>query len=1142
MFIKRGSALLINKASENLKEVLSDTLKTSKVKEEEVNNDFVFFIARAITADVPNSNGDYFPKDELIKSYESFVGKGLYLNHEANKVEESVGKIIDSWWVEKEGDCHVLCLCKVDKQSNPLIARKITTGIINSVSMGCSCEESECSICGKKMKSMEDFCEHMAFLGREIKTEKGMKKVMSINRGIHFSELSLVANPADETALLLSIYAKADETKRVELKKIASAMHVDIEAAKSDEDKAKEKKEKEKADKEKEKEKAKKEKEEAKAKKEKEKEKADAAKNKKKADDDGVVPIGKDLKEPADYSGLISPSKDVDMAKAREDGKLGAEESLVMGDAVRLHTGDYQGLEGEIVSDLDENGMVDVKITGPEGETFLRDNDKDYMDVVISCQLATLIKATAEQPFKEAAAFDVGDKVEVKDIDGSTWQGEIVQVNEDGSYDIDSGTGSQPGIGISKDIPAEDVIKKIEAVKQPFKEAAFAKGDSVTLKDIEGTFILSDVFDVDGKTMVETMIEGKKKVFASNKVVKESLDPVPPQPDDNTLSPNMKWVYDRDSKSWKQVPTSQQTVETPTTTVADISPSESKKASEEAFKIIMEFLEDQKSKEVGTDAFKMIYEMAGREDLIGEAIDQEVASMLQSQGITVDGAEYDIPPSTTSKKKAAKNQLIDYKGKKLEIIYKDQGDKPYQIDVFYGGKTVGKFDAYDSNNEIDNKRIDLERAKGFVDDLEKSSNMEAGETSMTEPVEGTPIQDQEQNKPVVVEGGPTQWRFKGHLIEKVQISYAANEWGFYVGSLPDVGENTFKSLDEASSAINEFEITKTTAAKENMKSQYTVMMMTKIANPRWLVFDKNANKVVLRAYFKDLPKIAHEEDFKIVLAQRIENEGIEAVKKALTVKKKTEAKEIVKSAMSAFDKVEKVDVAEGISAKKNQETGEIDIIDIGNNVLKSVPDAFGEDIVPIIKVLNMLLPKKDEVPEEDGKANPKDLPEVFTDPEQSNQEITPSDLPQPDAQKKSKEQIDKLSKELRDVKDKLNKVKMKNAIDEKLNRCKHLAFTAFQKGMIISDDNYIMNAMNKGGEPYKVKKDAANLIIDQQVKDLMKLSEEQIEAYEKSLNRFNITAKKREGNILSTPFLANADLDEEGSLNSELRGMWSKTR
>ena len=53
----------------------------------------LFFRAKAIKADEPNSNGDSFSKEELLKAYKSFEGVPFFTNHENQDVEKAKGKI-----------------------------------------------------------------------------------------------------------------------------------------------------------------------------------------------------------------------------------------------------------------------------------------------------------------------------------------------------------------------------------------------------------------------------------------------------------------------------------------------------------------------------------------------------------------------------------------------------------------------------------------------------------------------------------------------------------------------------------------------------------------------------------------------------------------------------------------------------------------------------------------------------------------------------------------------------------------------------------------------------------------------------------------------------------------------------------------
>lgn len=252
--IKLGSKLKILKTANKATALLPNG-QISKVASAEDNseysNDFLYFIARALTANVPNANGDYFPEDELQKSYQSFIGKNLHLNHDADDVAKAVGKIIDAWFVKNEDDIYVVCLCKIDKTLHPELARNIETGIIDSVSMGCSCQECECSICGKKAHNEAEMCDHLKnYLGREITVDGKTEKVSSINRGITFNELSLVGDPADNNAHMYQVYASKKQGDNMKKKAMQDGKTEDViqeevkqEIKKTIEDKLEDKKE-----------------------------------------------------------------------------------------------------------------------------------------------------------------------------------------------------------------------------------------------------------------------------------------------------------------------------------------------------------------------------------------------------------------------------------------------------------------------------------------------------------------------------------------------------------------------------------------------------------------------------------------------------------------------------------------------------------------------------------------------------------------------------------------------------------------------------------------------------------------------------------------------------------------------------------
>jgi hypothetical protein len=154
--------MLIKKANYNLVDVVEiDTatdssvqssvksfLKTASATRKDSNGDFdamikaeikkhpksLFFKAKAIVADETNSNGDYFPKVELTKSAQTFVGVPFFTNHNNQDIENARGKIIWSEWNDDDNAIYVVGF--VDREAYPHICRGIEEDYMTGVSMG----------------------------------------------------------------------------------------------------------------------------------------------------------------------------------------------------------------------------------------------------------------------------------------------------------------------------------------------------------------------------------------------------------------------------------------------------------------------------------------------------------------------------------------------------------------------------------------------------------------------------------------------------------------------------------------------------------------------------------------------------------------------------------------------------------------------------------------------------------------------------------------------------------------------------------------------------------------------------------------------------------------------------------------------
>lgn len=162
--------------------------------------------------EVVNKNADYFDTtilhedvpDRGMKRYETFRDAGLYINHQSDDPQLSVGFVFDVYDfmdVVKEDSMHITLLSGLDVKKAPKIARtfqqypkKVAT------SMGCTISSSICTICGKEVFSDNDLCDHLRYSrGKLI----GGRKVAEFLKGVEFYEDSIVNVPAAPTAMVI---------------------------------------------------------------------------------------------------------------------------------------------------------------------------------------------------------------------------------------------------------------------------------------------------------------------------------------------------------------------------------------------------------------------------------------------------------------------------------------------------------------------------------------------------------------------------------------------------------------------------------------------------------------------------------------------------------------------------------------------------------------------------------------------------------------------------------------------------------------------------------------------------------------------------------------------------------------------------
>jgi hypothetical protein len=208
---------------------------------------YIYLRSRIITCDEANGNGDYLPKDEVVKqrqfndatkeAYKSFVGKIIDYNHDTNIVigkiiavefiDSKEGKIIAVEFIDsKEGNSYVDIICSIDRKCpaggstadqnfyNRIISR-IENNELNQMSMEAFAENAECPYCKSKFPFSEPCGDVRDYMNAKIKAADGSDfYVYRIDRDLTFVGAGMVENPADKNAIVTNVLASEDKKEK----------------------------------------------------------------------------------------------------------------------------------------------------------------------------------------------------------------------------------------------------------------------------------------------------------------------------------------------------------------------------------------------------------------------------------------------------------------------------------------------------------------------------------------------------------------------------------------------------------------------------------------------------------------------------------------------------------------------------------------------------------------------------------------------------------------------------------------------------------------------------------------------------------------------------------------------------------------
>lgn len=234
----------------NIREMLAMVANEYDLSEDPAH--YIFEAARAVTADVPNENGDAFPKSELMRFdhrlgknvYQTFILKPHHINHRADNPKTARGVVLDASYnsetpaletcpacntktaersardeatglsCKKCGevvkDEFVELLIAIDTKKDATFAEGVKTGALDSLSMGCEAGYTDCSICDNRARSASQFCAHIKNGKKQKhKTASGMKMSFEKCGDVVFTEISRVDQPADPTAMQREVFVGA---------------------------------------------------------------------------------------------------------------------------------------------------------------------------------------------------------------------------------------------------------------------------------------------------------------------------------------------------------------------------------------------------------------------------------------------------------------------------------------------------------------------------------------------------------------------------------------------------------------------------------------------------------------------------------------------------------------------------------------------------------------------------------------------------------------------------------------------------------------------------------------------------------------------------------------------------------------------
>lgn len=227
---KTVSHYMENKLSINLEERLDAVADTYKISRDP--SDYLLIPARANSVGRYNANQDGWTFDEIAnfrqdlghRTYSTYINKPHFVEHNATDPTVARGFILDAHLntdndaddnvkqavmqtigQEPNKDAFVEAMLAVDTTKDTALANAYKSGAIKTFSMGADVEDTVCNVCGNVATNTWEFCSCIKSKYARIphKMSDGSIRIATeLCRGTIFQELSVVADPADKSAVI----------------------------------------------------------------------------------------------------------------------------------------------------------------------------------------------------------------------------------------------------------------------------------------------------------------------------------------------------------------------------------------------------------------------------------------------------------------------------------------------------------------------------------------------------------------------------------------------------------------------------------------------------------------------------------------------------------------------------------------------------------------------------------------------------------------------------------------------------------------------------------------------------------------------------------------------------------------------------